>query len=509
MSTYSIDNVVEPGPTIERGGQKLGTMKKLQRILVLIVAAAIIAPVGSLFADETNSVPGGTVDEKIDRLEQEIQELKHQRELDQQQAQQQAQQAAQAAAQPAKTAAFVTAGPDGFALQSADNNFVLRLRGYAQADGRFYFNDKAHIETDTFIMRRVRPVLEGTVFRDFDFRIMPDFGNGASSTTLLQDAYLEWRHWPWLKIRAGKYKVPVGLEWLEEDRWTTFAERGMSLDLVPQRDVGVQVSGDVIGGIVTYQAGIFNGVVDGGIADVDSWDNKDVAARIFIQPFKTTDIAPLKGLGGGVSGTYGIQKASSTTTNLASYKTVGQNTFFSFRSGVAPAGPEERISPQGYYFWGPLGILGEYVVAEQQLRAGADHHYIKNNAWQLIGSFVLTGDDATYNGVTPRRPFDLKKGGWGALQLAFRYGDLHFDPEAFNTSPAAAGLRFVDPTKSAQEARDWGVGLNWFLNRDIKLVLDYDQTTFHGGAGSATATAYAIQNRETEQILLGRAQFQF
>ena len=56
---------------------------------------------------------------------------------------------------------------------------------------------------------------------------------------------------------------------------------------------------------------------------------------------------------------------------------------------------------------------------------------------------------------------------------------------------------------------DWGVGINWYMNRDIKLVLDYDQTSFHGGAGSATATAYTIQNRETEQILLGRAQFQF
>jgi phosphate-selective porin OprO/OprP len=485
-------------------------MKKRQRILVLMVAvAAAAAFAGRSYADDTNAAPAATVDDKINRLEQEIQELKHQRELDQQQAQQQAQQQSARAAQPVKPAPILFAGADGFGLQSPNTNFVLRLRGYAQADGRFYFNDKAHIETDTFIMRRVRPILEGTVFRDFDFRIMPDFGNGASSTTILQDAYVEWHYWPWLKVRAGKYKVPVGLEWLEEDRWTTFAERGLPTDLVPQRDVGVQVSGDVIGGLVSYQAGVFNGVVDGGIADADSWDNKDVAARIFVQPFKTTDIAPLKGLGGGISGTYGIQKASSTTTNLATYKTVGQNSFFSFRSGVAPAGPEERISPQGYYFWGPLGILGEYVVAEQQLRAGTDHHYIKNNAWQFVGSFVLTGEDNTYNGVTPRHPFDLSKGTWGAVQLTFRYGDLHVDPDAFNRSPAAADLRFVDPTKSAQDARDWGVGVNWYMNRDIKLVLDYDQTSFHGGAGSATATAYTIQNRETEQIVLGRAQFQF
>jgi phosphate-selective porin OprO and OprP len=63
-------------------------------------------------------------------------------------------------------------------------------------------------------MRRVRPILEGTFYHDFDFRIMTDFGNGAASSTLLQDAYLEWHHWSWLKIRAGKFKPPVGLEQL-------------------------------------------------------------------------------------------------------------------------------------------------------------------------------------------------------------------------------------------------------------------------------------------------------
>jgi len=481
-------------------------MSRRQRILSVIVAVTIAtATSANLFADDASPALAGTIDQKIDQLDQEIRILKRQRELDQEQAQQKA----DLAVEKAKQTPIVTAGPEGFALKSADGNFVLRLRGYAQADGRFYFDDKAHTETDTFLMRRVRPILEGTVFRDFDFRIMPDFGNGAASTTILQDTYVEWHYLPWLKIRAGKYKVPVGLEWLQEDRWTYFGERGLTSDLVPQRDVGIQLSGDLFGGVVTYQAGVFNGVVDGGIADLDTWDSKDAAGRIFIQPFKRTDISLLKGFGAGVAGTYGNQQASSTTTNLASYKTVGQNTFFSFRSGVAPEGPEARVSPQSYYYWGPVGILGEYVLSEQQLRAGSDHHFVKNSVWQVVGSVVLTGEDATYNGVTPRRPFDLKAGGWGAWELVARYGDLRVDADAFSVDPTATGLRFADPTKSAQEAREWGVGLNWYVDRNVKFVLDYDQTSFNGGAGSASTTAYAVKNRETEQVVLGRVQFQF
>jgi len=67
--------------------------------------------------------------------------------------------------------------------------------------------------------------------------------------------------------------------------------------------------------------------------------------------------------------------------------------------------------------------------------------------------------------VTPRRPFDLKNGGWGAFEFVARYGDLHLDPGAFNRDPTAGGLRFASPIASAQEAREWGVGLNWYLNR--------------------------------------------
>jgi phosphate-selective porin OprO and OprP len=469
-----------------------------------------------LFADDTNTVPAAppasSIDQKIEQLDQEIQALKRQRELDQQQAQEQADQAAKKALQTP----VVTAGEDGFALKSADDNFVLRLRGYAQADGRFYLDNKANYGTDTFLMRRVRPILEGTVYRDFDFRIMPDFGNGASSTTILQDAWVEWHYWPWLKIRAGKYKPPVGLEQLQQDIWTSFAERGLPSDLIPQRDVGVQVSGDLFGGVVTYAGGVFNGVVDNGIADLATWDAKDGDGRIFVQPFKTTDIDPLKGLGFGVGGTIGDRQPSSTTTNLPTYKTPGQDVFFTYNDkGVAPDGLEYRGTPQGYYYWGPVGLLSEYALAEEQMRNGTLRKYVCNTAWQVEGSFVLTGENASYNGVIPRHPFDPKARGLGAFEVVGRYGELDVDHDAFNVNPSAAGTRFAVPTQEAQQASEWGLGLNWYLNKDIKFVLDYDQTHFEGGAGytiaatTKTPAHYHVQDREAEEVVIGRVQIAF
>ena len=475
-------------------------MKKQQvrlRAWVALIAVAVSGP--GVFAQQK------TVEQRLQELEQEIQTLRQQQAV------------AKEAPLPAPKAAdatIVKAGADGFIIQSADANFKLRVGGYAQADGRFYLNDQpvkggTGNGTDTFVMRRVRPGFEGTVFRDFDFRVLLDVGNGAAQTTLLQDAYVEWKYLPWLKVRGGKFKPEVGLEQLQNDTTMFFAERGLPSDLIPQRDVGFQVAGDLFNGVVHYAGGVYNGVSDGTIADSDTYDSKDAAARIFVQPFKRTDWNALKGFGAGVAGTIGNQQFTSTTTNLASYKTTGQNTFFTFGKGTAADGLELRGTPQAYYYWGPVGLLTEYAFAQQDLRNGTLLDNVRNTAWQVEASFVLTGEKATYNGVTPNHPFDLKKGGWGALELAGRYGDLRFDPSAFSTTPKTADQRFADPTKSAQEAREWGVGLNWYLNRNVKLVLNYEQTSFDGGAGSASATAYTIHNRATEQVVLTRAQIMF
>ena len=494
-------------------------MRNRQRILSLIVAVTAASVTGTcLFADDTNTAPAGTIEQKIDALDREIQELKRQRELDQEAAQQ----AADQAAQKAKSAPIITAGqnglgPDGFKLQSADSNYVLRVGGYAQADYRTYLDDKANNGVDTFLLRRVRPILEGTLYRDFDFRIMTDFGNGAAQASLLQDAYVEWHHWQWLKLRAGKFKPPTGLEWLESDTDLLFAERGLPTDLVPQRDVGIQLSGSLLDGVVQYAGGVFNGVVDGGIGDLDSTDSKDLAARVFFLPFKKTDVSFLQGFGFGSGGTIGREKASSTTTNLPSYKSTGQLTIFTYGKGVAPDGQELRYEPQAYYYVGPFGILAEYNVSDQSLRNGTHTAVVDDNAWQVAGGLFLTGEQQRYRGspysplgaVTPKHPFDIGSGGWGAVELVARYGDLHFDPNAFNISPASAGARFASPITSVQEAREWGVGVNWYLNRNIKISLDYENTSFDGGAGTATATTYDIKNRETEQILFTQAQFAF
>jgi len=175
----------------------------------------------------------------------------------------------------------LTASP----VRSADSNFVFKVRGYVQADLRFYADDyPGGTANDTFLIRRARPIFEGTVYDKYDFRVMLDFASGINSSAanngFLQDAYLNARFLPEFQVQVGKFKEPVGLERLQSGANLLFVERGYPTQLVPNRDVGVQLQGDLLGGLFRYEAGVFNGVADGGSGDADvSDDEKDIAGR--------------------------------------------------------------------------------------------------------------------------------------------------------------------------------------------------------------------------------------
>src|SRR6185503_7298178 len=157
----------------------------------VLVGGLAAAP--TVFADEA----ADTVKElrkHIEELDQKVRILERKTELDK-----------EVASEKAKTTALVGAGANGFSIRSAETNFVLRLRGYIQADARFYADDhSAGTANDTFLLRRVRPILEGTVFEKYDFRLMLDFGSGATATAAnnayVQDAYFTARFLPELQL---------------------------------------------------------------------------------------------------------------------------------------------------------------------------------------------------------------------------------------------------------------------------------------------------------------------
>jgi phosphate-selective porin OprO/OprP len=451
----------------------------------VVLAAGSVAVVPQVVAQqEPDSVPP-SLQARVDELDQQVRILQRLREL-----------AADSAAAAAKDKVSATAsGKDGFSIKSADGKFAVRLKGLVQADARFFLSDSAFPVVNTFLIRRARPILEATVGKYLEFRVQPDFGQG---TTVLFDAYTEVKVAPAFAVRAGKFKPPVELERLQSASDIVFAERALPTNLAPNRDIGLQVSGDISTGAVAWQAGVFNGVPDLGNGDADISDAKDFAARVFLQPFKTGTLA---GLGFGVSGTTGIERGSTAVPALASYRTPGQQTWFRYTSSTTtPAnnvfadGRRAHLAPQASYYTGPLGLKGEYIQSSQAVsRAGAPTVKLTHSAWQTTASYFLTGEKNSWKSATPKKPFDPKAGTFGALELAARYSELAIDDATFPL--------FANPANTPSQAKAWAVGLNWYLARAIKVVLDYEHTTFAGG----TATG----DREAENFLVTRVQHSF
>jgi len=347
----------------------------------------------------------------------------------------------------------------------------------SQGVSRFYTSQEPAGASSTFVMRRVRPIFEGTLAKYYDFRIMPDFGGG---NTTLYDAWGDIHYWEQLQLKIGKFKEPVGIERLQEDIWLFLVERGLPSDLMADRDIGAQLFGTLFDNRVEWQVGVFNGVPDNtATVDTDVNSPKDFAARLFLHPFRHTQVALLDGLGVGIAGTYGDERG----TTIDAFKSTFQNVFFSFNSTVSASGSRYRFSPQMNYYQGPIGFFSEFVQNGQELvnkptakKSKPTYTTLTNSAWQVTASYVLTGENATYNGVTPCGDFSpFGGGGWGAWELAARVGELEIDHKAY-------ALGFANPANSARTDFEWAFGFNWYLNRNVKFVLNYDLNSFTGGA---------------------------
>ena len=55
-----------------------------------------------------------------------------------------------------------------------------------------------------------------------------------------------------------------------------------------------------------------------------------------------------------------------------------------------------------------------------------------------MASYVLTGEDASFDGVKPAHPFDPKSDNWGAFELVGRMSRLDVDSNAFPVFASAA-----------------------------------------------------------------------
>ena len=416
--------------------------------------------------------------------------------------------AAEEAAKKAAEAPRISFTDKGFTIRSADGQHALRLGGTLQLDDRQYIN-QAQDANNQFIVRRARVYASGTLWKYTDFRFMPDFGTrdaqNLQNTAIIADAFLNFKAIPEAQIQVGKFKPPLGLEMLQSDQNTVFMERSATTQLQPSRALGFQVHGLLFEDTLSYAVGVFTTAPNNWTQTVDTSLGYGVYGRLFARPF-VNDADELSGLGFGVAGGYVNTFDPSATANgndnaavangLNSYADDTGVTFFNWngsRSGTGPTagldGALYTITPGAFYYYGPFGIQAEYIVQSQGLalyntsRSFTPATRATSFAWQTTLSYNITGEDNSFDSLTPKNNFDFFQtddpDATGLWQVAFRVDQIQLDNSLFKPLPGTAGTDnnndyLVDggangARTNARGFYSYSLGLNWYLNPNVRV----------------------------------------
>ena len=186
----------------------------------------------------------------------------------------------------------------------ADYVTVPKFGGYIVSTYK-YNSQEGKNGGDGFGLRYLRLYLDGTVFKDFKYRVQMNVSGepGTTSSARVIDAFVSWQKWAPLGIKMGEFKRCFTFEnpmnpWdITSGDYTQLTKNfaGMSGDFYKGgtnsggRDLGIQLYGDAfkVGKtqhyLLHYQAGVYNGQ---GINTSDKDKEKDYIGTIQFQPIK-------------------------------------------------------------------------------------------------------------------------------------------------------------------------------------------------------------------------------
>ena len=313
---------------------------------------------------------------------------------------------------------------------------------------------------DEFVFRRARVVLVGRVFDDLEYELDADLRDEERPW---RDVYLNYRRFRAAEIRAGRFKMPFGLEQNTGIFNINFVERALvSSYLTPARERGVMVHGRVAKDIVAYQVGGFAGDGDStrfaGEAVDQTW-----AGRVVITPWEASR-GILHSAQIGLNGTWG-------TLDEGLYglrgRTLSEYVFF---EPVYVKGQRRRLGIDGRWTPGPVLVQAEYIrVSDERNGQGLGDVDLPDaiaEGWYLAGTWVITGENKSGGSVAPSRPFPTQ--GIGAIELAARIEELKFSSNGTGGEPPFANPRAANILPNRD--RILTLGVNWYLNPFVRVT---------------------------------------
>jgi phosphate-selective porin OprO and OprP len=343
--------------------------------------------------------------------------------------------------------------------------FRIDFLGKFQWDARHPGDDPSDFKT--YEVHRARIGIEGELFNRVQFSVERELTERESDDPTVRkksawkDVYVDANISDAVQVRAGKFKIPFGLEQLTGISNLDFVYRSLSASyLSPARDVGVAVHGRFFDRGLNYWAGVFR--QDGENARSSRIDGADetVAVRITGTPFRSTPGLTNTEVGGAFT-VSALDNESVLPNGLRGRSVMSQ---FVFYEPVFVKGQRRRYEVDADWAAGPVGARAEYTHVldsrDGQGLADQDLADARARAWYVSGSWVLTGEEK-------QRPVEPKR--WfGALEAVARVEWIRFD-SAGGEEPALRNPRADAILPSGEQVLSFGI--NWYMTRWIKLQL--------------------------------------
>lgn len=316
-----------------------------------------------------------------------------------------------------------------------------------------------------FEIHRARIGIEGELFNRVQFAIEREMTErevenpDRPKKSAWKDVYVDANISDAVQFRAGKFKIPFGLEQLTGISNLDFVYRSLSARyLAPARDIGAAVHGRFFDRGLNYWAGWFRH--DGDNARSSSIDGADgtLAARVTATPFRSIPVLAKTEVGGAVT-VSALDNESVEPNGLRGRTVMSQ---FAFYEPVFVKGQRRRYEVDVDWSGGPVGARGEYTHVldsrEGQGLGDQDLSDARGRGWYLSGAWVLTGEEKE-RPVRPARRF-------GAVEAAARYERLWFD-SAGGEGPPLRNPRADNMLPSGEHVLS--LGINWYITRWVKL----------------------------------------
>jgi len=348
----------------------------------------------------------------------------------------------------AKKTAVVKKAEPAFALATEDGLFEFNLRGRIYADAGWASDKDKTMDIDATEFRTARLGVEGKAWKKLKYKLEADF---AGNEVNLKDAYLQYSS-DMGKWTFGQFKTPNSLEEQTSSRHTTFMERASFTDAFGlARMMGIGYGNG--GSNWTFKAGVFRG---SNATDVDK-EGYAVAARATF--------------GGKFDG--GVWMLGSSVR----FQDVGDGSKLRYRQRphnhlsdrfVATGRLSEKDTMYGLEAAGQFGafhVAGEWASLSAKDGGSRGRNATFSGGYVEAGWFI-TGESKTLKlekGAwdRPKVKNPVHEGGLGAWQIAAKYDVIDL----------------TDNGVFGGEQDTWILGLNWYLNRHSRFMMNYSHSS--------------------------------